>query len=114
MSIVKKFGIAIIAGVCMFIVMSVMGKLFMNNEEWLLDSIIWSSTWAAGHFLARCFTEEISNDSNARIRFNIGTIFIVFVITAFFCGIILDFANWSEMVAKVILPFGLSTYANSK
>jgi len=114
MSIFKKFGVAIIAGICMFIVMSVMGKLFMNNEEWLLDSIIWSSTWFAGHFLARCFTGEKSDDTYVRIRFNIGAIFIAFVISAFICGIILDLSNWGEMVAKVMLPFGLATYANSK
>ena len=114
MSILKKFGRAIISGICMFIIMSVMYKLFMNNEEWLMDSIIWSVTWFAGHFLARCFTEGGSNDADVRIMYNIGAIFVAFIITAFICGIILNMENWGPMVAKVMLPFGLASYTNSK
>ena len=114
MSILKKFGKAILAGICMFIIMSVMYKLFMNNEKWLLDAIIWSITWFAGHFLARCFTEGEKKNQGMQVVFNVGAIFIALVISAFICGIILDLPNWGEMVAKVMLPFGLATYANSK
>ena len=114
MSIFKRLGMAIIAGVSMFIIMSVGYKLFMGNDNWLVDSAIWSATWALGHLIAGIFVSGMRYGIKARIVFNVGVIFIAFITLSFITGVILNNPNWGEIVAKFLLPFGLATYSNSK
>ena len=114
MSIFKRLGAAIIAGISMFIIMSVGYKLFIGNDNWLADAAIWSATWALGHLIGGIFTSGTRYGLKARVIFNIGVIFIAFITLSFITGVIINVPNWGEIVAKFLLPFGLATYSNTK
>lgn len=105
-SLMKRIFDALGFAVVNFIIFSVMYKLFLYREDWLSFSIVWSISWAVGRFV----TQSIATLEKG-IWFNIMTdvviIVTVFILGAFVMGVLLDIAQWKDILASTLVPFGL-------
>lgn len=105
-SLMKRIFDALGFAVVNFIIFSVMYKLFLYREDWLSFSIVWSISWAVGRFV----TQSIATLEKG-IWFNIMTdvviIVTVFILGAFVIGVLLDIAQWKDILASTLVPFGL-------
>ena len=105
-SLMKRILDALGFAVVNFIIFSVMYKLFLYREDWLSFSIVWSISWTVGRFV----TQSIAILEKG-VWFNIITdvviIVIVFILGAFIMGVLLNIAQWKDILASTLVPFGL-------
>lgn len=113
MSILKRLGNVLLVGVILFITLAVMHKLLMKDEDWLYASAMWTIFWMIGSFIAKSFNETNSGIKET-IQYNVILIFLVFVVSAFVVGVLLDKSTWLKIVAEITIPFGMSLLVNSK
>lgn len=109
----KHISSALVEGVLFFITLSVMFKLFMKIEEWLLASLIWSISWVLGSLMAKLIL-YINQNTRGIWIFHSALIALVFVLLAFVLGVILNYPDWAELVSYITFPFGISVYSTAK
>ncbi len=104
-SLMKRILDALGFAVVNFIIFSVMYKLFLYREDWLSFSIVWSISWTVGRFV----TQSIAILEKG-VWFNIITdvviIVIVFILGAFIMGVLLNIAQWKDILASILVPLG--------
>ena len=104
-SLMKRILDALGFAVVNFIIFSVMYKLFLYREDWLSFSIVWSISWTVGRFVIQSIAILEKG-----VWFNIITdvviIVIVFILGAFIMGVLLNIAQWKDILASVLVPFG--------
>ena len=113
MSILKRLGNVLLVSVIIFITLAVMYKLVMKDENWLYASAMWTIFWMIGSFIAESFNETNSGIKGT-ILYNVILIFLVFVISAFVVGVLLNKETWLTIVADITIPLGMSSLVNSK
>ena len=104
-SLMKRILDALEFAVEIFIIFSVMCKLFLYREDWLSFSIVWSISWTVGRFVAQSIAILEKG-----VWFNIITdvviIVIVFILGAFIIGVLLNIAQWKDIFNSTLVPFG--------
>ncbi|MCI8411538.1 MAG: hypothetical protein HFJ40_03705 [Clostridia bacterium] len=93
-----------------FMFIAIFYKFFPPREDWLTSSIIWSISWAVGHFTSQCIsTLKNSRRSNLLIDVEIivaEIIAIIFLIGAVI-GLTLEVIAWKEILMNTVMPFGI-------
>ena len=114
MSILKRLGKELLLSVILFIILAVMHKLFFLEEDWLYNSAMWCIFWTIGDFIANSFNETNSGIKDT-ILYNVILIFLVFFISAFIVGVLLNNSIWLKIVVNdITVPLGISSLMNSK
>ena len=104
---------SILISVVIFMVMSIVGKLLVPREGWLLHSILWSISWGVGHFWGEFFATEL-NEGIGRILFiDIVFILIVLIVVTFIIGVVISLPIWKKIISETVAPFGIALVLNS-
>lgn len=98
-------------GAIIFIILCIVHKLFNHREDWLLYSTIWALPWAFGYFIANAKTLKAQKIFK-RILYKLVTIFIIFILSAFVFGVLLDLQIWQYLVSSITISFGFSILWN--
>lgn len=112
--VLKWLAEVLIDGFAMFIIASVSNKLFFNYQDWIYQSLVFSIAWLVGMQICKV-SKLFHNDKDSIkeiIMFNIGIIIIVFFVTAFVTGVLLNIPTWYKIEVDIIIPFGLSLFLN--
>ncbi len=106
----------LLLGVVMFMVMSIIYKLLLPREEWLLYSIRYSFCWALGFFTAKSivFMPDMSNSGILNFLFiDLMVILAALIVVAFIVGVLISLPTWREILLETVVPFGTSLVINS-
>lgn len=93
-------------GVCfvmLFMVLCVMHKLLLGNENWLYNSIIWSVNYIIALFLKPVIHKE--DDIVNKIISTTFIIFVLFIVLAFVVGVIFDINRWWKVTIDAVVPW---------
>lgn len=101
----------IVVGAIDFVIFSVIYKLFIYREDWLLYSTIWSISWALGYFIAGCKILKAQKIWK-RILYKLAIIFIVSILIAFIFGVLLNLPIWRYWLSNISVAFGASILLN--
>lgn len=112
MSIKRIFEVAL-TGLFMFIALSVMLKLVLGNENWLVAAGIWAAAWIVGSIVALLFC-KISAGTITLFLYNVGVITFVLITLTFILGVVLNLTGWEEIVSNISIPFAMAIFVNSK
>ena len=109
----ERLVVAIFVGVIIFMMSCVSYKLFFGEADWLSRSVIWSVCWSLGYFISKNIT-AINCRLWKILGYDLIIIFMVSILLMFFFGVILNMADWNEIVFSFMWPFGLSLILNNK
>lgn len=104
---------ALVLFVTDFIFFSVLSKLFVYREDWLICSIMWSVSWAVGMYAADTLTattKEKSIIEKICYRGIIST--AVTLLMLFITGVVIGLTNWNYIVSNTCVHFGVSLFIN--
>lgn len=98
-------------GAIIFIILCVVHKLFNHREDWLFYSAIWAIPWAIGYFISKAQILKVKKIWK-RIIYKLVIIFLVFILTAFVFGVLLNLQIWQYFVSSITISFGFSILWN--
>ena len=93
---------SIFYAIALFIVECVIFKLLIGQSNWLEMSIIWSISFALGHFVGKSFRPTFGEAFTITIS--------ILVIFAFLFGVVLDMQDWYIIDVKLSSPFIMAMY----
>lgn len=113
MSIKKQIGENVALCVIYFIILSVLNKLFLKQEDWLYNSIVTSIFLVIGRFIAKKIVINLETRKDKIIGI-ITCIVSMFLIVAFIIGVVLNIPTWGKIVLNIITPFAVGMFINTK
>lgn len=87
----------------LFITYAVLNKLVLKSNDWLFDTLVYTVSWSAGKVASQIIKER---DIKSILRASI----IVFFLSAFIFGVILNMTEWEKIVLGVVMLFGMALY----